>query len=170
MGANAVLGLKELSQELLALAKEFDDSGVIVEKALFAAANVVLDDAKARVPVKTGRLRDSGYATTVRFNNYVPDPKRIKKIRPRPGTAVVAFSSKKAHLLEYGTGPHVIPKKGKRKNQKVLKIGDGFAKTVYHPGSRAFPFLRPALDENKDEVIRVMEDEIQKGINALISS
>ena len=162
---NAVLGLKELSQQLLALAKEFDESGEIVEKALFAAANVVLDDAKSRAPVKTGRLRDSGYATTVRFNNYIPDPKRLRKIKPRPGTAVVAFSSRKAHLLEYGTGPHVIkPKRG-----KMLKIGENFVPIAHHPGSRAHPFLRPALDENQGEIIRVMEREIEKGIDALMS-
>lgn len=46
-----------------------------------------------------------------------------------------------AHLVEFGTRPHRIAAKG-----KSLFFGGVFAKSVDHPGARAKPFLRPALD------------------------
>ncbi|WP_278983264.1 HK97 gp10 family phage protein [Sphingobium yanoikuyae] len=72
---------------------------------------------------------------------------------------------------EYGTAPHFISvadgqRKGrsiKRINQKVqeakgdgsLVIGGKFVgATVWHPGVRANPFLRPALDLKRDDAVR----------------
>lgn len=45
------------------------------------------------------------------------------------------------HLIEFGTAPH------------MEKTGSGQA--WMHPGSRAFPFMRPAFQSTKDEVIRL---------------
>lgn len=45
------------------------------------------------------------------------------------------------HLLEFGTVPHLI---------------NGWL----HPGTRAQPFLRPAFEETKDEVVEILGREI----------
>lgn len=41
-----------------------------------------------------------------------------------------------AHLVEYGTAPHVQPNRG-----------------IHHPGARPYPFFRPAFEERKQEVV-----------------
>jgi HK97 gp10 family phage protein len=46
-----------------------------------------------------------------------------------------------AHLIEFGTAPHMIGEK-------------------LHPGARAFPFLRPAFEETQAEVIERFGAEI----------
>lgn len=51
------------------------------------------------------------------------------------------------HLVEFGTTPHRIGKK-------------------LHPGARAFPFLRPAFEETKDEVIKRFGAEIGPAVEA----
>lgn len=48
---------------------------------------------------------------------------------------------RKAHLVEFGTSPH--------------PIGEGM-----HPGQAAAPFMRPAFEETKDEMIDVFGKEI----------
>lgn len=51
--------------------------------------------------------------------------------------------------VEFGTGPHTI--RPKNPNGMLRWTGpDGrvhFAKVVHHPGARAQPFIRPALDD-----------------------
>ncbi len=46
---------------------------------------------------------------------------------------------KLAHLLEFGTAPHDQPNRG-----------------IHHPGARAFPFFRPAFEETKEGVARMI--------------
>lgn len=48
-----------------------------------------------------------------------------------------------AHLLEFGTAPHYQPGRG-----------------VTHPGSRAEPFLTPAYDSTKEQVVKRFGDRI----------
>ncbi|WP_416463966.1 HK97 gp10 family phage protein [Sphingomonas sp. VDB2] len=76
--------------------------------------------------------------------------------------------------LEYGTDPHFISvsdsqRRGqgiRRINSKVreeggnasLVIGGNFVgETVFHPGARAHPFLRPALDMEEADAIRAAQ-------------
>ena len=55
-----------------------------------------------------------------------------------------------AHLVEFGTGPRRL------KKPHYAKIGDNWV-WLEHTGSMpAKPFFRPALDENKPEVLRAM--------------
>jgi len=75
--------------------------------------------------------------------------------------------SKTAHLVEYGTGPHVI------KSDKLMNDGDKiyhgtdwqvFGTHVEHPGAAATPFMRPAYDETRHEAKRIIAREIETGI------
>lgn len=66
-----------------------------------------------------------------------------------------------AHMLEFtGALPHLI----KAKN-KSLFLGGNFAQQVSHPGFKAKPFMRPALDANANaavvEVGNYIKDRLQ---------
>ena len=84
--------------------------------ALSAGARLIVKDAKRRVPVRTGELRDS---ITVR--------------RPRRGQTVkIGFiqpASGRAHIEEFGTAPRVQKKTGRSTGRAAAQ-----------------PFLRPAID------------------------
>lgn len=72
-----------------------------------------------------------------------------------------------AHLVEFGTDPHLIAPKGAA---GALKIKRGVGPTVivegavHHPGAQAKPFMRPAYDAKGREVLSTMEAELEKGI------
>ncbi len=84
--------------------------------------------------------------------------------------------------LEYGTSPHFISvddsQRGglglRRINTKVgeaggngsLVIGGKFVgATVWHPGARAHPFMRPALDSKRDEALAAAQGFINSRIS-----
>ena len=50
-----------------------------------------------------------------------------------------------AHLVEFGTRPHLQPRRG-----------------IYHPGARPKPFLRPAYEHQKIHVMEILAAEIRK--------
>ncbi|MFN3675298.1 MAG: HK97 gp10 family phage protein [Sphingomonas pseudosanguinis] len=75
--------------------------------------------------------------------------------------------------LEYGTAPHFIAALGgvgarklnkslrEKKGNLTLVIGNRpVGPEVFHTGSRAFPFLRPALDVKQAEAIRAAQNYI----------
>jgi HK97 gp10 family phage protein len=65
------------------------------------------------------------------------------------------------HLVEFGSAPHTI----KSKNKRVLSNGtEVFGKVVKHPGTAAKPFMRPALDENADAIIKHFSKNIGRGV------
>jgi len=55
--------------------------------------------------------------------------------------------------LEYGTAPHFQPR----------RFGG-----IMHPGARAFPFMRPAYETNKDDVRPIFAHEIMQTLQAMI--
>ncbi|MGV9579728.1 HK97-gp10 family putative phage morphogenesis protein [Streptomyces sp. NPDC003509] len=90
----------------------------------------VQNEARRRAPVDTGRLRSSivsrseGSGRTVGY--------------------VVGTNVNYAAAVEYGTAPHVI----KPKNKKALYWPGARhpVAQVNHPGTRAQPFMRPAVE------------------------
>ena len=74
------------------------------------------------------------------------------KLRLTADSAIIAATASYAADVEYGTRPHVIT----AKNARVLTDGKNFfGKTVNHPGTKAQPYLRPALLENKTKILRL---------------
>lgn len=64
---------------------------------------------------------------------------------------VVQAKVKYAAAVEFGTRPHTIV----AKNGKVLankRTGQFFGKTVNHPGTRAQPYLTPAVTQNQENI------------------
>ena len=105
-----------------------------VAEFLPTAGVFVTGEAQLRAPVDYGQLRASIHY-------------RVGSDHVAIGTAV-----EYAPDVEYGTKPHVI----RVKTAKVLTNGkDFFGKEVQHPGTRAQPFLRPAIDENRGRIINM---------------
>lgn len=97
-------------------------------------------------------------------------------------TVKPGFNWSRALWLEYGTDPHFISVddrqrggRGIRRINQQLREADGdgslviggkfVGATVWHPGARPYPFLRPALDIKAADAIRAA----QSYINARVS-
>lgn len=85
-------------------------------------------------------------------------------------TATVRAGNRKAwwwRWVEFGTSAHNIAgKKG-----GFLSFGGLFRKSVTHPGAKAKPFMRPALDSKANDAIQAVGEQIRKrltkqGLNA----
>ncbi|BBB65910.1 hypothetical protein UNDYM_1657 [Undibacterium sp. YM2] len=128
----------------------------IMRSSLRAGAKVILDAAKENVPVEHGDLRASLRISTRSKRGVV--------------TATVKAGSKKAfywRFVEFGTAAHGI----KPKKAASLLFGNVFAESVLHPGARAKPYMRPALDTQAGAAIQAVGEAIKKrltkqGINA----
>lgn len=121
-----VKGLRELQTFLDQLPAKVERN--ILRGALRAGANVIKPVAQGQIRHVSGELARS---LKVRSN-------------ARGGTVTASVYTRVfyAPFLEYGTKPHEI----KTKNGGALSFGGGFVKSVDHPGARAYPFLRPAMD------------------------
>ena len=120
-----------------AVIKDFDISNF---RALKKSAGIVRGQAVALAPVAEnfgGNLRGSITDTVTKDN------------------ATVGTNVEYAPYVEFGTRPHTITATGKG-------LTDGktwFGKTVNHPGTKAQPFLLPALTGNIRRIIEFFRDE-----------
>lgn len=125
---------------------------------LRSGAVVIAEDAKSRVPVQSGALRDSIRVRTG------------KKKDGRVFAYVVAGNRKKdgpwyAHLVEYGVKPHVIVAGGGTKSGKALAAaGRILGEKVDHPGAPAKPFLRPAFHARAGSALDAVADYLRTRI------
>ena len=111
------------------------------EKALRDGAKVLLEKTQDLVPEgRTGKLADS-LAIAVVKADY---PKYRLFAKRRKG-----FGGWHAHLVEFGTKPHWIGKK-------------------WHKGSPPKPFMRPALLNNKNQIIKAVFENIFSHITNVI--
>lgn len=133
-----IVGGDKLAKKLLKTPVDVDAA---LEKVFQDVAGDIRDEAKSRVPVGTGRLRDS---ITVKkrkkknsvFRSVQTGTRRRLKIDPKEDNYYPA-------AVEYGSVPHNIPitytdSQG-RSQQRIIK----------HPGNKPRPFLRPALESNR---------------------
>lgn len=112
-----------------------------------AQANLTMNDS-----IESGLLRES---IGVRFKRYSSSKTSVAIIGPR-GDFVGQWMGRKrwplkyAHLVEYGTLPHKITMR--------IPTADGkfTTRTIIHTGARPKPFMRPAMDENKNHAIVVL--------------
>lgn len=101
---------------------------------LFEGAKVIQEAAQAKAPVgRTGRLKRGIYAASATRSNYQQVDKIDREAKPTKGAALIGSGIWYGRLVEYGT-----------------------AKT------RARPFMRSALDENKDKAVQKMADYLKK--------
>jgi HK97 gp10 family phage protein len=142
-----------------------------IRKGLNEAAKVVMWEAKALVPKRTGALRKSiGRKIWVKKGGAAV----AAIIGPRKGFRVVYLGKpidpvKYAHLVEFGRREVVAGvAKGKPTGKKALSSGKSggklFGKRVRSVAPR--PFMRPAWERNKTRVVGIVIKELVAGIKA----
>lgn len=118
--------ISRLADALRATAKDAD---VTTQRVLIEAANFILAEMEARVPVDSGDLR------------------RSLRIKIEGDRIIIGPDTPYASYVEFGTKPHQIKPK---KPGGVLVFNAGgqkvYARVVNHPGTKAQPFVRPAFD------------------------
>ena len=125
----------------------------VFRPALRAAARPILVSAKARVPVKTGKLRRS-----LRVRS-------IRRTRKRIGVKVVSFFVGEAFYggpVEFG---HFAGRRTRisRRNQSKGRAASSFGETRIWVKPQ--PFLRPALDENRERSKGILRKTIHNNLN-----
>lgn len=137
----------------------------VLRGAARAAANVVADEAKAR------SISDE-VSAAIKVATKREDGTIIAKVQVKGRGAYIG------PWLEYGTDPHFISvddsQRGGMSVRKVNeRVKDGslvinghfVGTTVFHPGARPHPFLRPALDIKEGAAIRAAQNYITARIS-----
>jgi HK97 gp10 family phage protein len=127
----------------------------IMRSAMRKGARVIANEAKANVPVDDGDLKRSIRVTTRSQKGEV--------------TATAVAGNKRAfyaNWVEFGTVGHMI----NAKPGKLLKFTARDGKVietprVLHPGARAKPFMRPALDNKADEAVKAVARQVRAKLN-----
>lgn len=81
----------------------------------------------------------------IRRNAPVDTGELVRSIR-RHGTTIT-IEAEHWHFVEYGTRPHIIRPRSKR--ALWWPSADHPVKQVYHPGTKAQPFIRPAATRQR---------------------
>ena len=136
-------GSKELTKQLNKLAKKAASGAV--RKALRAGGNVILKEARIRVPRRTGTLKKSlgivarkGTRTSFRVSITNRSGKKFK------------HDGWYAHFLEFGVRSHTLSKKNEARRK--------------HPGHKAKPFMRPAYELKKEAAVKTFRDRMWQEI------
>jgi HK97 gp10 family phage protein len=142
-----ITGLAALEKALSELPDKLQRN--VVRSALRQGAKVIETAAKANVPVKSGKLRDSIRAS-------------VRLRRGMPVATIKAGGSGKggayyAHMVEFGTAAHFI----KPKKAKSLFFAGLLRDGVDHPGAKKHPFMRTALDTAANAAIQAFADQMR---------
>ena len=146
-----IKGGKELMEALRTFPAKVEKK--VMQDALVDGAKIVAKQAKLNVPIDSGDLKRSIKVT-----------RGDKRKRKGVSAAQVVAGGKKtfyAHMVEFGTAAHLIT--GKNGNQLSFTAKDGTQvriDSVNHTGSKAQPYMRPALDNKEKEVIREIGSRI----------
>lgn len=143
-----VEGLSELIQALKELPKATARN--VQQRVLMRRVQPVVDAAKAHVPVRTGRLRDSITATTKRPRGHKTAAARaFAKVRGSGGTSAAAKAASKAagsSMSEVFVGPGRLAQAGQ------IEWGNR-----NHP---PHPYMRPAWDAHQRQVLDGIADDM----------
>lgn len=160
-----VRGLADLDRFLAEFPKKMQKAAY--RQALTAAAAPIRDEARARVPKKSGALARSIKTGSARQNE---DGSFSVSVRLTGRDAYIG------QFIEYGVAPHLIARRGGRQGRAglaaaksqgvkvggVLAIGDEFVSGIIsHPGFVAHPFMRPALDLKANEAVAAFAARIR---------
>jgi len=168
MSTSKVKGLDELAKSLHDFPDKLQNS--IMRGAMRAGAKVLEAEAQKNAPVDKGDLKKSFKVST--------------RVKGGVVTASVKNFDWKAHWAEYGTAAHWISVKEEDKPGRMtrrgyrkvsmktlnkmlasgtLKIGAQFAgASVLHPGAKAQPYMRPALDKKATEAVVAVGNYMKK--------
>lgn len=145
-----VKGLSDLAKALATLPMRIEKN--IMRGALRAGLAPVSDHAKTNAAKATGAL-----ARGLKVSTDSRKGKVYAKLRTTGKHDYIA------RFVEFGTARHRIA----GKNGGMLRIaGKAFARSVDHPGARAIPFMRPALDAKADAAVQETAAYISKRLTA----
>lgn len=159
-----VKGLSELNAFMEQLVPKMERN--VLRTGLRAGAKVIAEVAKGYVPVGPTSSENAkiygGYAGALRDSIHVSTGARGGVVT---GSVIAGGKNKKtgadvyyAHMVEYGTVPHTIT----AANRKGLSFGGLFFQSVQHPGARARPFMRPALDTQAQAAVIAVGEAIKE--------
>jgi len=148
MAEAEIKGMKELSKFMQDLPLKIERN--VMRSSMRAGAKVLMVKAKAKAPVGPANAENKklygGYAGALRDSIRIGTDAKFGKIR-----AYVRAGGKNkktgadvyyAHIIEWGAKAHPI----KASKGGFLRIGNFFAKAIWHPGIKARAFMRPTLD------------------------
>ena len=137
-----ISGWSELQAQLDQLAVNIEEK--LLRGALRAGQMMVAADAKSRAPVATPNANNQRL-----YGAHRGDLRKSIRVSVRAsGGQVVAkavagnSTAYYAHMVEFGTAAHLIH----AKNGGALSFGGKEYLAISHPGAKATPFMRPALD------------------------
>ena len=142
-------GLRELENKLNELGKSA--SKTVMRNTLKKAAEPIAESARASAPVDTGNLKASiGVSTKLSKAQKRAQAKSAKASGGKDFSEIfVGSASPVAHLVEFGTAPH---------------INQGKFAGSQHPGTSPQPFMRPAWESNKDSSLDIIKSELASQI------
>lgn len=149
--------------------KFLDDSPMKMQQgaraSLYAGAKLIEAQAKENCPVGEpageNAKRYGGYPGALRDTIRVTVGEKGSRVfasvragGKTPSGAMVFY----AHIIEFtGAAAHII----RGRNGRRLAFGGRSYLALNHPGMRAHPFLRPALDARTLDVIALVEQEVK---------
>lgn len=154
------IGTNELMRKLQTLpAKVFNK---VVRSAITKAADPTLKAARARVPEETGALKKSLYK---RVRMYGKSKTAVAIVGPRTKFMKGKRKpSKYAHLVERGHagrfGKNIV-KRSARQAMFFIQKGHLSAQGKHVP---AHPFMRPAYEQTKGQAVRILKEQLGKGV------
>lgn len=113
-----------------------------LKRAMGKACSLVERTAKQLAPIDTGDLRRS-------ITSRVEDDGE---------TGVIYTPLEYAPYVEYGTG--LFAEKGGRNTPWSYQDSEGNWHTT--SGQKPQPYLRPALDRNREEIVKIFQEEVKK--------
>lgn len=151
----AISEVKGLSDLLLYLSDSPVNMHRGVRVGLYVGAKLIEVEAKSNCPVEHGSLRDSIRVKIKEADNVI-----VSTIAAGGKIADGSYI-KYAHLVEFsGAAPHIIQAAA----GKSLAFAGKEFQSVNHPGMKAKPFLRPALDANEVAAIGALDQEIESAL------
>lgn len=144
-------GFKELEENLKRLEK-LSTQRSVMRKAIDDASKHIVEQAKTYAPYRKGRLEGS-IKMSGKLNKSQSSLEKGNRETDTEITRYLGSTDPKSHLIEYGTSPF---------------INGGKFKGTKNKGMSPDPFLRPAWENGKNEVIPNLKDTLIKRINASI--
>ena len=163
MTTQAINSKVELKGSFEPLVKGFSDKterGILRGTLRRTAQQVVLREARKNLKSVGGKR----FARSLTVKTTVTQKVANAKIGAKKGTPL----AKIGHLIEGGTRGHTITLK---KSRVMVGRKDGifYGTRAEHPGTRARPWLNPALEDHKGPVVRRFGELIVEEINKAVA-
>lgn len=158
-----ITGLDDASDEFHELADSLEDVGAHVEDVSDSVAREVAyeirDDAREEAPRgESGRLKESIHVEEMGKGSYLVITRLNYAKHVEYGTRPTTRPGFTSPPTRYTILPHAV-----RALRFRAKSGEiVYAQRVRHPGVPAQPFMRPALDENRDTVKRRLRSGVSR--------